>query len=430
MGNGSEHDLVHLAAIGATAGMSDRVRELADRTRGHARPRCLAGPAAGTPATTSPVSARWTATSMRRGPCCARPCPANRSSIALAPTMTTSSRSATRSRHSEPAADRCDASRSASTSTNARSSTRSRSSRRGARLGRAHALDRGRHDRGDERRGVLVLLANLDRNRLTLAATNGLDRSQVGKVSLAWGQGITGRVAATRTPIAVEDVTRDDRFSWVRGFDIEGLRRHAVGAAGLARRRRRRAQRPESRTAPVRRRRDRVPWHDRRAAGGHRREGPPDSRGRGTTRRVDRPRRRAGRAPERRDPRAPDAAVDRSRVCRPAGRGRRPGPTRRGRPRRLALGGPRAARPARSSRRFDPGVRPRRGADRAVAGAVRRRHGGRRDGRDAAPPPPTASRSAGNGRGRCSPSATRPASGRSSNSSSRTNRSTRRRPRA
>ena len=66
-------------------------------------------------------------------------------------------------------------------------------------------------------------LADHERTRLTLAATNGLDRTQVGKVSLGWGQGITGRVAATRTPIAVVDVTRDDRFSWVRGFDIEGL---------------------------------------------------------------------------------------------------------------------------------------------------------------------------------------------------------------
>jgi two-component system sensor histidine kinase KdpD len=58
---------------------------------------------------------------------------------------------------------------------------------------------------------------------LTLAATNGLDQSQVGRVSLAWGEGITGRVAESRTPIAVEDVTRDERFAWVRGFDIEGL---------------------------------------------------------------------------------------------------------------------------------------------------------------------------------------------------------------
>jgi two-component system, OmpR family, sensor histidine kinase KdpD len=66
-------------------------------------------------------------------------------------------------------------------------------------------------------------LADHERVRLTLAATNGLDRSQVGKVSLEWGQGITGRVAATRQPIAVPDVTKDSRFAWVRGFDIESL---------------------------------------------------------------------------------------------------------------------------------------------------------------------------------------------------------------
>ena len=66
-------------------------------------------------------------------------------------------------------------------------------------------------------------LADHERVRLTLAATNGLDRSQVGKVSLAWGQGITGRVAATQTPITVADVTKDERFAWVRGFDIEAL---------------------------------------------------------------------------------------------------------------------------------------------------------------------------------------------------------------
>jgi K+-sensing histidine kinase KdpD len=66
-------------------------------------------------------------------------------------------------------------------------------------------------------------LADHERTRLTLAATNGLDRSQVGRVSLAWGQGITGRVAATRQPITVEDVARDERFAWVRGFDIEAL---------------------------------------------------------------------------------------------------------------------------------------------------------------------------------------------------------------
>ncbi|MEZ0241230.1 MAG: GAF domain-containing protein [Chloroflexota bacterium] len=69
-------------------------------------------------------------------------------------------------------------------------------------------------------------LADRDQPRLTLAATNGLDRTQVGRVSLGVGQGITGRVAESREPIAVEDVTEDPRFAWVRGFDVEGL--HAM----------------------------------------------------------------------------------------------------------------------------------------------------------------------------------------------------------
>ena len=40
---------------------------------------------------------------------------------------------------------------------------------------------------------------------------SSFDRARVGKVSLALGEGITGRVAASREPIAVEDVTKDDR---------------------------------------------------------------------------------------------------------------------------------------------------------------------------------------------------------------------------
>ncbi len=68
----------------------------------------------------------------------------------------------------------------------------------------------------------------LDRTgeRLTLAATNGLDVTQVGRVSLAIGQGITGRAAAERGPVMSADVTTDPRFSWVRGFDIADL--HAM----------------------------------------------------------------------------------------------------------------------------------------------------------------------------------------------------------
>ncbi|HET7829636.1 MAG TPA: ATP-binding protein, partial [Candidatus Limnocylindrales bacterium] len=69
-------------------------------------------------------------------------------------------------------------------------------------------------------------LLNRDGERLTLAATNGLDRTQVGRVSLGLGEGITGRAAAGREPVQSADVTVDPRFSWVRGFDIHGL--HAM----------------------------------------------------------------------------------------------------------------------------------------------------------------------------------------------------------
>ena len=67
-------------------------------------------------------------------------------------------------------------------------------------------------------------LLDRDGARLTLAATNGLDAAQVGHVSLAIGEGITGRAAADRRPVTTPDVTTDERFSWVRGFDIHGLR--------------------------------------------------------------------------------------------------------------------------------------------------------------------------------------------------------------
>jgi signal transduction histidine kinase len=84
-------------------------------------------------------------------------------------------------------------------------------------------------DRTTEAMGVEVCsfyLADREELRLTLAATNGLDRTQVGRVSLAFGQGITGLAARRRRPIQTPDVTVDKRFSWVRGFDLEGL--HAM----------------------------------------------------------------------------------------------------------------------------------------------------------------------------------------------------------
>ena len=126
----------------------------------------------------------------------------------------------------------------------------------------------------------------LDRTgeRLTLAATNGLDVTQVGRVSLTIGQGITGRAAAERTPVMSR--RRDDRpalqlGAWLRH---RGPPRDALGAAGVERAGGRRAQRPDDRGARLRRRRGRVPGDHRRPPRRDRREGPPAGRGRGAAR--------------------------------------------------------------------------------------------------------------------------------------------------
>ena len=91
------------------------------------------------------------------------------------------------------------------------------------------ALMRTLVDRTTEAMAVEVCsfyLLDRDGTRLTLAATNGLDRGQVGRIHVDMGMGITGRTAATRTPVQTEDVHADPRFAWVRGFDISPL--HAM----------------------------------------------------------------------------------------------------------------------------------------------------------------------------------------------------------
>ena len=77
----------------------------------------------------------------------------------------------------------------------------------------------------DETRDVLrasvssLYLLDRDGVNLTLAATNGLDRFQIGRAKVPFGEGVTGRVAATREPIVIPDVSTDSRFLWVRGID-------------------------------------------------------------------------------------------------------------------------------------------------------------------------------------------------------------------
>ncbi|MGD0861695.1 MAG: ATP-binding protein [Candidatus Limnocylindrales bacterium] len=64
-----------------------------------------------------------------------------------------------------------------------------------------------------------VYLMERDGSCLRLAATNGLDRDQVGRVTLGLGEGLTGRAAMIGRPVASPDVRVDPRFKWVPGFD-------------------------------------------------------------------------------------------------------------------------------------------------------------------------------------------------------------------
>ncbi len=64
-----------------------------------------------------------------------------------------------------------------------------------------------------------LYLLDRDGAYLTLAATNGLDRFQIGRARVPHGEGVTGHVAATRRPLMIPDVKADPRFLWVRGLD-------------------------------------------------------------------------------------------------------------------------------------------------------------------------------------------------------------------
>jgi len=64
-----------------------------------------------------------------------------------------------------------------------------------------------------------LYLLDRDGEYLTLAATNGLDRFQIGRARVPYAGGVTGRVAASREPRVIADVPSDPDFLWVRGID-------------------------------------------------------------------------------------------------------------------------------------------------------------------------------------------------------------------
>ena len=68
-----------------------------------------------------------------------------------------------------------------------------------------------------------LYLLDRDGAQLTLAATNGLDRHHIGRIKMPLGEGISGRVAATRRPLVIPDARTDSRFLWVRGIDQRRL---------------------------------------------------------------------------------------------------------------------------------------------------------------------------------------------------------------
>jgi len=66
-----------------------------------------------------------------------------------------------------------------------------------------------------------LYLVDRDGAGLTLAATNGVDREQIGVARLDIGQGITGLAASEREPVVSTDLANDPRCAWIRGVDHE-----------------------------------------------------------------------------------------------------------------------------------------------------------------------------------------------------------------
>jgi signal transduction histidine kinase len=66
-----------------------------------------------------------------------------------------------------------------------------------------------------------LYLADRDGAGLTLAATNGVDREQIGVARLGLDEGITGLAARERQPVVSTDLANDPRCAWIRGVDHE-----------------------------------------------------------------------------------------------------------------------------------------------------------------------------------------------------------------
>ena len=210
-----------------------------------------------------------------------------------------------------------------------------------------------------------LYLLDRDGAYLTLAATNGLDRYQIGRARVPFGEGVTGRVAASQQPLVVADVKADPRFLWVRGIDQRRFvasmlsvplswHDQTVGVLNVqTERRASSADRTSTSSAP-----------SRTCSPGIVEKGRQQSRGRGAGRGAQGHRRSPKRTHRPRDPRAADAARGGPRLHRPPRRGTAAGRAQVARPRpprdagRLASRDPRTGRAPRPPRRLDPRLGP------------------------------------------------------------------------
>ena len=209
------------------------------------------------------------------------------------------------------------------------------------------------------------------RRRSTHADCDERARPEPGRPGEPGGRTGHHRPGGRRTRAGVVgDVTIDPRFSWVRGFDLDGLHamlsvplvwhERVVGVLNVQ----------TTRDPRLQRRRDRVPHDDRRAPRGHRREGPDAGRGRGA---AGPPVRSWTRRAPSCSPSSPTSCGRRSRwfaptsTCSPTPRPRTPTGGRATVDRELAGRRHRAGHAPRPARRLDPRLGPRRGPHRACA---------------------------------------------------------------
>ena len=119
-----------------------------------------------------------------------------------------------------------------------------------------------------------VYLMERDSDKMRLAATNGLDRDQVGSVRWPSARGSPAVPRLIGRPVASPDVRVDPRFKWVPGFDQSQFvsmlsvpmpwNDSIIGVINVQ----------AIEIAHLLAGGSRVPRHDRRAARRHRREGP------------------------------------------------------------------------------------------------------------------------------------------------------------